>query len=75
MAILGPKRPLQRPKPTEVACENGNFLYIDGNEVFQSGTELFVCTDEQTNTFELLDDGHYKLADGTNFEVSSNCLV
>jgi hypothetical protein len=75
MAVLGPKRPLHRPKPTEVACENGNFIYLDGNEVFQSGTELFVCIDEDTNQFELLDDGHYKLLDGTSFEVSSNSLV
>jgi hypothetical protein len=75
MATIGPKRPFQRPKPFEVACENGNFIYIDGNELFQSGTELFVCTDEQTNQFELLDDGFYKLLDGTSFEVSSNCLV
>ena len=44
--------------------------WYDGEETLTSGvTELFVCVDDETPSFELLDDGTYTLESGVTFDV------
>jgi hypothetical protein len=65
----GPKRPKKKPKPKSVALVSGDFAFINGDSTFEEGVEIFVCTVEETNEFELLESGNYSLLNGDAFEV------
>lgn len=71
---IGPKRPRKKPKPKQVACANGNYLFINGDENFDIGVEVFVCTDEDENKFELLESGTYFTSEGVEFEVVNGII-
>ena len=63
-ATLGPKRPRKRPKPKAIEMTNNDVIFIDAADTIQSGTEVFVCTEEEAPIFELLESGSYTQADG-----------
>jgi hypothetical protein len=65
----GPKRPKKKPKPKSIALAGGDYAFIDGDSAFEEGVEIFVCTNEETNEFELLETGNYSLLNGDSFEV------
>lgn len=71
---IGPKRPRKKPKPKQVACSSGNYLFINGDETFDIGVEVFVCTDEDENKFELLESGIYFTSEGVEFEVVNGII-
>ena len=74
MAALGPKRPLHKPRPKAVEFVNNEVAFVDAEEGFIEGAEIFVCTDEITPTFELLDSGHYTLENGDVIEVLNGVI-
>lgn len=70
MAALNPIKPKKKPKPKKLKLANDEFCWYDGEETLTSGvTELFVCVDDETPSFELLDDGTYTLESGVTFDV------
>ena len=71
---LGPKRPLHKPSPKIVECIDGNCAFVDAQDGFQVGSEIFVCTDENIPTFELLQSDTYTLESGDNFIVIDGIL-
>jgi hypothetical protein len=72
---IGPKRPRKKPKPKTIACANDDFAFINGDESFQVGVEIFVCTDEEENKFEPLESGTYFTDLGVEFEVVNGEVV
>jgi len=66
---LGPKRPIKKPLPQIVECTNNDCAFVDAQDRFQVGSEIFVCTEETTPTFELLESGSYFLESGDEFIV------
>lgn len=66
---IGPKRPIKKPNPQIVECINNDCAFVDAQDGFQIGSEIFVCTEENTPTFELLESGEYTLLSGDNFIV------
>lgn len=65
---LGPKRPIKKPRPYIVDCVGG-FAFVDAEEGFNVGSEIFVCTVEEPAIYEYLEAGTYTLEDGTEFTV------
>ena len=68
MAAAGPKKP-KKPKSKPVKLVNGDYAWIDAEATFSEGVEIFVCTQENTHNYELLDDGTYTLDSGVSFDV------
>lgn len=66
---LGPKRPLKRPTPKAIEMINNNVIFIDAADVIEQGTQVFVCSDEETPIFEMLESGSYTQADGNVITV------
>lgn len=66
---LGPKRPLKRPTPKAIEMINNDVIFIDAADLIQQGTQVFVCSDEKTPIFELLESGIYTQADGNVITV------
>lgn len=66
---LGPKRPLKRPSPKAIEMINKDVIFIDAADVIQQGTQVFVCAEEETPVFELLESGSYTQADGNVITV------
>lgn len=71
---LGPKRPIKKPRPMQYACTDGNFVFLDSSDLFQSGTEIYVCTDEVIPEFQLLESGNYTLETGEEFIVINGII-
>jgi len=66
---LGPKRPIKKPSPKIIEFVNNDCAFVDAQDGFQIGSEIFVCTDEVTPTFELLQSDTYTLASGDELIV------
>jgi hypothetical protein len=73
-APLGPRRPIRRPKPIEIECTNGNYIYQDATSNFQAGDEVFVCTEENIPEYALLETGSYSLENGGDFSIIDGIL-
>lgn len=71
---LGPKRPIKKPLPQIVECINNDCAFVDAQDGFQVGSEIFVCTEEITPVFELLESGEYSLESGDNFIVINGVI-
>tara|TARA_R110000868_G_scaffold23387_1_gene94402 strand:- start:3873 stop:4106 length:234 start_codon:yes stop_codon:yes gene_type:complete len=69
LITIGPKRPLKRPTPKAIEMINNNVIFIDAADVIQQGTQVFVCSDEKTPVYELLESGSYTQADGNVITV------
>lgn len=74
MAVLGPKRPLRKPRPTAIEFAQNNVAFVDSEEGFTEGSEIFVCTEENTPEFDLLDSGLYFLANGDQMTVINGVI-
>ena len=68
MSTAGPKKP-KKPKAKPIKLVNGDYAWIDAEATFSEGVEIFVCTQEDTHNYELLDDGTYTLDSGVSFDV------
>lgn len=71
---LGPKRPIKKPSPKIIECIDGNCAFVDAQDGFKVGSEIFVCTEETTPVFELLESGEYTLESGDNFSVVNGII-
>ncbi len=74
MATSGPKKP-KKPKSKPIKLVNNEFAWIDASEDFEVGVEIFVCTEEDTQNYELLDSETYTLESGVEFEVLNGLIV
>lgn len=71
---LGPKRPIKKPLPQIVECTNNDCAFVDAQDGFQVGSEIFVCTDENIPTFDKLQSDTYTLSSGDNFVVINGVI-
>lgn len=71
---LGPKRPIKKPSPKIVEFVNNDCAFVDAQDGFQVGSEIFVCTEETTPIFEKLQSDTYTLSSGDNFVVINGVI-
>ena len=51
---LGPIKPKKKPRPKPIKFEGGNIAFIDGEDNFTQGVQIWVCLDEDTAEMGLL---------------------
>lgn len=67
--ILGPIKPIRKPKPKVIEMTGRNYAFLDATSNFQPGDEIFVCVQEEPAVYELLDSGNYTTAEGISIVV------
>lgn len=75
MSPLGPKKPIKKPKPKKVSFINDEYGWIDGNAELTTGTEIYVCINEEKPEFDLLESGIYTLSTGIELEVENGVII
>lgn len=75
MSPLGPKKPIKKPKPQVVEMIDGNFAFVDAEDGFGEGSEIFVCTQEEPAEYDLLESGTYNTAFGDEVVVEDGIIV
>ena len=56
---LGPIKPKKKPRPKPIKFEGGNIAFIDGEDNFTQGVQIWVCLDEDTAEMGLLESVTY----------------
>ena len=69
MSPLGPVKPKKKPKPKKVSFVNNEFGWLDAENELEVGVEIFVCIEEETPVFDLLESGTYTLDTGIEITV------
>lgn len=75
MSPLGPKKPIKKPKPKKIKFVNDDLGWLDAESELEIGTEIYVCTNEETPEFDLLESGTYTLDTGYEIEVENGIIV
>lgn len=56
---LGPIKPKKKPRPKPIKFEGGNIAFINGEDNFTQGVQIWVCLDEDAAEMGLLESGTY----------------